>query len=291
MARSEAPELPPQPGRRIALVVVLWAAWLVPLNLWYIPSRIWEGPYLATGGLLHPTLVGSGVSLLLVLLLFRALSVRPQQLGLAWRHLPRGLAALGGTWLGTQLLATLGSLSTGEPLAATGAWSGPRAVETTGALLGQLLGNALLEEVLFRAFLVTALVELLRRHGVRRAVLWGVFLGAAVFAVCHIPNRLLKGMVEPAALLEDQARLLGTGMLFGWAWLCLRNVFVLAALHALVNQPAMLVVGPPSWTSEPWHAAPLLVMAALAWRVRRRSTTPRPPEATHGVVGSPPEPP
>jgi membrane protease YdiL (CAAX protease family) len=115
------------------------------------------------------------------------------------------------------------------------------------ALVSSLLFTAIPEELLFRAYLQSRLVDLAGEG--RRAVAVGVTVTAALFALFHLPRWfLLSGHGVDAALATRLAGLTLAGLAYGLAYALTRNLWLVALVHATMNQPPFLVAVqvPPS---------------------------------------------
>lgn len=242
--------------------------WSWAINLWFVPSEVWRPLFDATGGLVYPTLVVGLPSVALYLLLARAGGLRPRHLGLEAARLPTGVLGTVTIWAALSLLAW--PLADG-PLGWGADWQ-TSSLRTGGRLLGQLLGNALVEEVVYRGFFFAQLLLALRDRGLgeRRAALWAALASSLVFAVPHVPNRIMKDEYHGAAdVLLDQSKLVVLGAFFCWIYLRTGNLFFVIGAHALGNYPSALV----RWDFEavPAEVAALLVAVAvtLGWRRRR----------------------
>ena len=85
-----------------------------------------------------------------------------------------------------------------------------------------------------------------------RALLLGLVLAALVFALSHVPNRLMKERYDSVgSVLLDQGALVLMGTLFGWMLLAGGNLLLVVGIHALVNEPAMSC---PKTQALPWWA-------------------------------------
>jgi membrane protease YdiL (CAAX protease family) len=120
---------------------------------------------------------------------------------------------------------------------------------SVGEFLGQLFGNALYEEVLFRGVLLTQGILAGRAAGrtegqaQRRALLWS----QAAFALQHVPNRLAHGAWHsPGDAALDLALLFVSGLFFAAVYLRTRNLLLVVVLHALGNTP-MLLLAAHAW--------------------------------------------
>jgi membrane protease YdiL (CAAX protease family) len=221
--------------------------------------------YSATGFLIQPTLVGGLFSLVVIgVMLFVVGRLRGSDIGWQARELRLGLWVTFGFWIAMNVvLAAIGALGDGVFL--NRSWKQPGASALVGALIGQLLGNALAEETVFRGFLLPQLY-LKTAMVFRRSIALGIaILGSTLlFAVSHVPNRLYVHELTGSELLSDQAGLFLLGLFIAGMYVVTRNLFVVVGLHALVNTPTLLV----SATSEDliyvvWGA--LAVLLLLVW--------------------------
>ena len=73
---------------------------------------------------------------------------------------------------------------------------------------------------------------------------WSLALLASqvIFALAHIPNRLMKGdYPDVDAVMRDQSMLLVAGLGYGVIYLGTRSLWLCILLHALMNQPMPLL--------------------------------------------------
>ena len=254
--------------RFVALTVLAYLALGHFVNLVFFAQH-WQRPITsATRGLVEGSLQ-AGV------LFFSGLGALFWWVGkLRWHDLglirTKLLAGIGGTltvWLLAQLVQLLQS---GPDVVWTPAWS----TYEVGEFLGQVLGNALQEEVFFRAFLISQLFLLLRASGVRRkvpALIAALLIAQLMFAVSHVPNRIYNGRYDSFdAVWQDQAALFLAGLYFCGYFLLTNNLFFAVGVHALANRPMPLIEGANFQVlAEPLLA--LLVAAALLRRRKRSS--------------------
>jgi len=226
----------------------------------------------ATHWIVHPDLVAGVVLLLVVvggIVLWHG-GLRAADVGLVRSHLPLALLVTAGFWLITQVILILSSLTHTGTLALHAQWSDPGTVVTLGFLAAMLLGMALYEEVAYRGYLFPQLYLKLRgTYGTRvgaAAVLSGV-----IFALLHVPTRILIGQVTGAALLPHMAVLTLAGLFGVVLYLRKENLLVVTGIHALVNAPTQVVEAPVSpfvvtvvLSGLMWLAWPRLVRPASA---------------------------
>jgi hypothetical protein len=203
-----------------------------------------------TGRGLHPTLLVYVPFLAVVVwgLIFRAGRLRPRDVGLVRSHVTLGAGVTAATWLLMQATGVVVLLLEGRPVVVHGYWTTVGALAILGGLVGQLLGNALFEEVVYRGFLMVQLAKAFERRLSGRAARWAfalaLLVSQSVFALVHVPGRLAEG-VPPGALLGAVAVPFLFGVLFVLVYYRTGNLFVAIGLHALVNTPVTLVDAGP----------------------------------------------
>jgi uncharacterized protein len=115
----------------------------------------------------------------------------------------------------------------------------PRGAFILYAFLGQVLGNALYEEIAFRGFLLPQLyLKLAGSHRLR--LILALVFSQAFFALIHIPNIFLVRELALSALPADLLRLFVFGLVFAFIYLYTGNLFVAVIVHALANVPALI---------------------------------------------------
>lgn len=133
----------------------------------------------------------------------------------------------------------------GESLAIAEGWEGVGFLKKVGDLLGQLLGNALCEETVFRGFLLMQCVLVFRArwpHRPRTAFALSLWLATATFAVSHVPYDLRPDNYESLSKLAlDQVGVFVFGCFIGWVYWQTRNLFFAVGVHSLLNEPTTLL--------------------------------------------------
>jgi uncharacterized protein len=243
---------------RVASLRVLGVAFLIYLGavLWLLfavlPSGVLQAIAKWSHGTLSVTLLINGILLLVVVpvlcgwgrLTLRELGLRPAKLYLAarvtlalWVLLNLGAAAW-QVWVGSAL--QLGVL-----------WQRPGATWMLGDLLGQLLGNALCEEVLFRAVLLRQAYWHLTRVSERRtAMVIALLVSQALFAGVHGFTFLSQGATLLSTL-APLAKIMAAGCAFGLLYLASGSLLVTVGVHALANTPTVLVDDPYGYDNLP----------------------------------------
>lgn len=150
----------------------------------------------------------------------------------------------------------------------------------TGEFFGEVFGNSLFEEVLYRGLLLPQVYFYFTRAGWIRdeKKRWtaALFLSQGLFAVMHLPNRIASGYAL-GDLLLNQLVLLGLGFFFAICYALTGNLAVAIGLHAL-NNVAVTILVPVM--SQFLLLLPIgVVVCGIAWRFRTR-------DSPTGVTGS-----
>lgn len=215
-----------------------------------LKALIFWGPYQAhiafpvermTGGLITTvTLAGLlSWSLLVGGGMLGAGRLRLEDLGLSLDRLRDAWPVLLGLWVVVQVShAALGTAAGELVLAAS---STPLTVaQAMGLRIQAVVGSGLLEEVLYRGFLLVQLFSWLRGRMDRdTALTWAVVASSVYFGINHIPAYVRAGLA-PVELGIFVGQAMMVGALFGMLFLRTGNLFVVAGAHALINDPIPL---------------------------------------------------
>jgi len=227
---------------------------LAQISLAMLQALVWlqHDPYRRIYGqiesrsafLIQPTLVYNTLVLLLIGVgLFGAMGrIGPRDLGLKKQHIGVGLAVLVGLWLATQLALTPNAWVMDGGLAWTQPTRGNGVPFVVGALIAQVFGNALVEELCFRGFLMVQLVLWFQARSPdqpKRALWRGVLVSQLIFSLVHLPIRIHDGG-SGTQLLGASLETLAFGLFFAWQYLRTENFFAVIATHALINTPTPL---------------------------------------------------
>jgi membrane protease YdiL (CAAX protease family) len=150
-----------------------------------------------------------------------------------------------------------------------------------GGFLGQLAGNALFEEMIYRGLLFLQLYILFKgKRSDTSAMILAMIISQGVFAIIHIPNRLMLNHVSN--LTTDLLNLFFFGVMFTLIFIKTQNLFFIIGIHAFFNSPLNVIK-----TSVPTSLFILLLalLTALMWEkipfARGRAVT---LEVTEGSV-------
>ena len=260
--------------RVLALAIVAWVGTTTLLNFvggQFAVREALGAVERATGGLVQgPLVAGPFYFVIMGAVIFGVGRLRGSDVG--WRltaAVPALLVTL-AFWAAMQPALALWVVLSGDQFRWNEAWSERGAGWFAGQLLAQLLGNALLEETVFRGFFLPQFCLKASAHFRPAAALLVVLVGSSVlFALTHIPHRLFFLRWPAEELLHDQLKPLLAGLTYGTLYLVTRNIFICVGLHSLFNQPARLLPVPFSPGVEiVWYG--LVLVLLVAWPIGRR---------------------
>ncbi len=227
----------------LAVLLAAIIAVAIFVNLVFFRLDAPESIVRATLGLIDWTLMGSAIVLLVVVggVIFGLGRLRPAEVGLIAARLPEAIVVTVLLWVVTQALVAAGAWASLGELPINPRWSERGVTVVLGALLAQLFGNALAEEVIYRGFLLPQTWLKLPAHWPdSRRLLLAVLISQAIFALSHIPNRIFHDM-SVAAMAPDMLKLLVFGAYYAFLYLRTGNLFIAVGVHALANQPASII--------------------------------------------------
>jgi hypothetical protein len=236
------------------------------------------------------TAVGSTLTLAVALLVLRREGVPPTALGLGFgrRRAAAAVALVGGLWLAINAAAAGLLAATGVDVVA-GVPHGLTPVQFGFFVVEQLLVVGLVEEFVWRGYLQTKLADRSAARGLRdrAARASGVLAAASLFALWHVPQRLLVQGATPGETAGGVLLLAVLGTAFGLLYEATDSVLLVGLLHGTWNvRPFVVPVGSaaaPGWVAPlaglvvPLAATLLVVAAYRRWsavdRGRRRGAT------------------
>jgi membrane protease YdiL (CAAX protease family) len=217
-------------------ILVFTTSWLDPVERF-------------TKGLVNATLM---VNLVIIGLIGFALFVKPGPLrvgdaGLNFSNLKVGLLFTLGLWIIVQLIEAIFSLITTGQLSLTANWATFGATVIIGQVIGQLFGNALYEEVIYRGLVFPQLqlkFSCFKWFSSKPgwSLVAALIASQVLFALRHIAVRLYEGTFGLELLLSLGIVTL-LGLFFALVYLRTKNLFVVIGIHSLYNAPAALFAG------------------------------------------------
>lgn len=222
----------------------------------------------ATFGLVDGTLQANLIIIAVVVfgLIFGAARMRPADVGWQSDKLPAAILFTLGLWAVANLLVVAGAKIQGLPIALNESWTNPGLTQTFGSFLGQIFGNALAEETIFRGFLTVQLMLILRPFGKVAAATIAVIAVQIFFASIHIPMLREHG-VSWTDIFETLPSLGLAGAGLAIVYFATGNLFIAVGIHALAD--AYMLIARDSFPFDDNFGFVYLglgLLAALVWR-------------------------
>lgn len=217
---------------------------LVPIATYLLVIAVLVVLVAVSPGASPPPILGMAWGVFLVALTgvaFKTDGVSPQSVLPSVRTLGPVVVVLVAFWALYNLVASGLALSGVPGFEATGSRVAAHPGLYLVALLSSLLFTAIPEELVFRAYLQQKCIALAGGNS-RRAVATGIGIVAVLFALFHLPRWFLASGHGVGAALA--ARLLGLvlmGLAYGTVYAVTGNLWLVALLHATMNQPPVLV--------------------------------------------------
>lgn len=266
--RPDASRAPlPSPTWVLLTVLAFTSAYAVWVFSAHFPMHWLRAVQAASGDWVQVTLLLSLASGLVTLTLIFGPG-RQQARDVGWQPsaLPVALLLTLALWLGMNVSSLVATRMAGLPLALHADWS--RGGLLPGALIAQLLGTALMEETVFRAWLWPQLTRRFAQwQPPRYAWLLGLLVSQGLFALLHIPARL-SGGASPADVAAMVAMLFVIGLVFALIYAATRNLFFVVGLHALGNAPTLLLA--PQGPQPTLVLLGLALLVSVVWALRRQ---------------------
>lgn len=281
MQRNQLESATPVSLRLLVVTYLVHCAVSVFVNQIFFPLGLGDAVEDASGGVVNS---GLQANLLLMVSTLPMLVIAGKQ-GCREFWFDRNSWQIALVWLlGLTVLyqiCVVGFAGWGE-LRLSDAWSGRPGLVSFGKLLAQLFGNALYEELIFRAFFLTQLYLQLRSRNcsIAGSLAIAIVASQVLFALMHVPNRLYKGTYDStAAIAFDQIALFLFGLFYAVVLLVFRNLSVPVVLHAIWNvPPTLLTSSDADWSADAslnaFRLSTLLVvigggLAVSVWRSRK----------------------
>lgn len=229
----------------IILFSLLYCVYITFINLVLFKSNVLQPISKFTFGLINQTLTVNILSIIIfifiIIIKFGRLNLH--DIGFQKNRLLSAASATFTIWVLMQLINIIVSLIIwGKPII-NSEWSRYGTTRMIGSILGQLFGNCIFEELAFRGFL---LIQIYKKLNSKRNKLFaGIAVSQVIFALIHIPNRILNGM-NGLEIISSLIIVFFLGVLFTAVYLGTNNIFLAAGIHTLWNTPLIIFDGIPS---------------------------------------------
>lgn len=244
----------------IFLTYILYGVLLVFIVFFIYQYQLLNFIQIQTNHIIHLTLLMSLLIFFLIvwLLIMKLRKMTARELGLKKQQLKEGILFYMAIYaLVNIVLLVLNLILTSSPNFAP-YWSERGLVYSIGALIAQVFGNVLVEEVYFRGYLLNQLtIKFYKKNpsikdAEFKSIFKGVVVSSVMFALLHIPIRIFNGILG-MNLLINLLTLIGMGALFALIYVFSNNLFFAMAVHILTNisfalfapivEPSYLTIG------------------------------------------------
>ena len=149
-----------------------------------------------------------------------------------------------------------------------GEWRGLGVTAVSGALLAQLFGNALYEEILFRGVLLRQTYWRLETTRLTNLQTLEFAISQSLFALIHLPI-LLSGGLSPIAAFSQLPAIFVAGSAFAVLYARSDNLMLCVGIHALASKPTLLVTDRFDLPDNLVFAVVMCIILAALWRTKR----------------------
>ena len=219
----------------VIVAILVQCAWSSFAHFVLFPTGILQSLYYYTGSILHPTFTGYVLlSICMGYLLCYIGGLRAKDFAIFHKQI---LPAVGFTLLAWAIIQ-LSPLLSGDALVVDPTWSeqGELMHRFSQFFIGQLFGNALYEELFYRALLISQFTILfLKKCSTTKALIFAVICSQLLFALIHIPHRIVNG-IPFDQMVVSMANLFFISLLFTALFLLSKNIFIPVGVHALGNR-------------------------------------------------------
>jgi len=221
-----------QVNSKILLLTLL----LIPFNQvfmnYLLKEKFFDPLKIATNYLIQPTLVVNILSLVIFsLIIFGLGKLNLGAIFITRKKMYQGITLILCIWLLSQIISlSLSAILTRDVIYS----ENPN--ENIGSFVGQFFGNAAFEELIYRGFFFMQLFLLLRtKTNNWKALIASIILSQLLFALIHIPNRLMINQVDNLA--SELIKLFIIGVVLTIIYARSTNLIFLIGVHSLINVP------------------------------------------------------
>ena len=224
----------------------------------------------ATDGLLNVTFWANIVMLFAVVggVICMLGHLKPRDVGLRQGDVQAAALFTVVLWACVNLFVAVGASMKGTSLALDPGWSKP--VANAGLFVGQIFGNALYEEIVYRGFLTVQVFLLLQKLGRNVALVLAVVLVQVIFASIHVPMLIVAGhgWVETVAILPQ---LFIMGVALAIIYFMTGNLLMAVGAHALADAYMLVPRDATGFKDDLGYLyVALALVSAVVLRTRRR---------------------
>jgi hypothetical protein len=234
----------------------------------FFPSGMFHPIHIATGGIISSTFQGYVLEALVVGFLLCYLGgLRAKDFALRAKDI---LPAIGLTLFAWGMIQTIPMLE-GQALQIDSGWGDFAIVRhnLSEFFMSQIFGNALYEELFFRALLISQFAIIFtKKFSSTWAILFAIVCSCSIFALAHIPHRLVHDNALEVVMLHSMPNMFFSGLVFVVIFLLTKNIFVAVGIHALGNDSPNIFEGINQHRAQEFIAV-LLLFFFSRWCYRK----------------------
>lgn len=218
----------------LALVGYALLSWFI--NAVVFPSDLLGPVSRATSHLVQSTLIVNLIGFAIVVggIVVGLGKLQWQDIGIERSHLAPGALYALAYWVALQAALLVVGISETGGVRLNAFWEAREVTVLIGALLAQVFGTALKEEVFYRGFLLPQLFLKLkgkRKEQIQLYLAGAVLLAALIFALMHVPGVLRLEYSVPRHLAIHTI----AGVVYALFYIYSGNLFFVMGVHALTN--------------------------------------------------------
>jgi uncharacterized protein len=226
-------------SKTFRIILVLISDILLTIFIVFVVfTKNWLDPIeILTLGLINVTLiVNLGLIGINGSIIFFRNEIKPKDVGLIKSKILTAIIIIAIIWGLIQLFNLIIMLIQIQTIQVNPSWEIDGIIPYLGDFVSQIFGNALYEEMIFRGFLISQFYILFRKKvkSPKITLLLSLFVSQGLFALKHIPIRLLGGVMG-VDLILNLLLLLGLGFVFAIIYLRTNNLFITIGIHSLYN--------------------------------------------------------
>ncbi|HBS87556.1 MAG: hypothetical protein A2W91_00180 [Bacteroidetes bacterium GWF2_38_335] len=221
---------------RILLLISLLIIFYSIIINYLIKINFFEPLIIGTYYLIQPELISGLIWIVIFsILIFYVGKLKIKDLLLDRKRIKLGLKWTLILWIITNLFSIIYLIITKDELKITDSIN-----VSIGEFIGQLFGNAALEEMLFRGlFFIQFYLLFGQKVNNKFAIILAILVSQVFWSVVHIPNRLLNRQIEH--LILELIRLFIYGVILTIIFIKTKNLILLVGAHSLLNVPFNLI--------------------------------------------------
>jgi CAAX protease family protein len=230
----------------LGLAMAVHVALMLVFVFILFPSGVLKLLVAPTYGVVTATLIANLILLAAVVGIVLSFlgGLRLSDFGLRSRNIPIALVLTITVWIVVNTIEGAWQIAVNGTVSWDGAWQRLGLTAATGALVAQLFGNALYEEIFFRGVLLRQIYWRLGPETSRLQKLQKLAIALAIsqslFALIHLPI-LLSGGASLIAALAQLPAIFTAGAALAILYARSDNLALCVGIHSLANKPTLLV--------------------------------------------------